>query len=497
MVKGKISHQLIKSVKILLSRGTPPHAIKKHISSLTKLKKTRCGEIYKEILEILNYNQVLNVAPAEESELEFNEKNSDISYNKEQDCYIMFLKKLNKNIVLKGEVYRDIVRSYSDLLGEPATISQLARTHGIPRNLLTEIIRMMGLTHSDLPYTNEEIENKDEHEIASELLELKKFKIVQEFNKKDWHLTQLNSLKWQNFVNGTLDPFNSFLRNWEPPTYKPQKFTNKIENNSNHLLVSGSDWHFGLIAQERYLYFKKGWNIENTKECVAEYSKKIKEFVNTKKIGYESAYLVLMGDAIHTLTGFTDKGTHLDAFPVGEEQLDVAFTTLILFIQELLSIFPKIYVKSVGGNHSSLGDYILSKMLESYFRTEARINFEITTKRFLTYKINNFLFLQEHGYAPQAKSRLPRHGTQRENYINGLFLSKPEELQGIKQKYYLSADQHHFEVYESKFYEAYMFSTIVGGCKHSDHNLYNSRQKQTLLGIDKNGVSEIINIHFD
>jgi len=136
-------------------------------------------------------------------------------------------------------------------------------------------------------------------------------------------------------------------------------------------------------------------------------------------------------------------------------------------------------------------------MLECYFRTEKRITFENTTKRFLTFRIFDNLFLNEHGYSAFFKSRLPKSGSQRENYINGLFLSKPELLQGIKNKYFLSNDQHHLEIKENAHFENIIFSTFVGGCRHSDNSMYNQRPRQSILVVDSEGVSEIVHIFFD
>jgi len=77
-----------------------------------------------------------------------------------------------------------------------------------------------------------------------------------------------------------------------------------------------------------------------------------------------------------------------------------------------------------------------------------------------------------------------------------LFLSKPELLQGTKHRYYLTADQHHSEI-ETSDYELIMFSTFVGGDKHSDNSNLFSRPRQNLLLVGESGVEQIINIYFD
>jgi hypothetical protein len=204
-----------------------------------------------------------------------------------------------------------------------------------------------------------------------------------------------------------------------------------------------------------------------------------------------------MGDLSHTLTGETDKGTKLEAHPIGEEQLERAFNSMVAFVNELLSVHNNIQVYACSGNHSALGDYVLVKMLALYFRSDSRISFIITNKRFVTFKIEQNLFVVEHGYSSVSRDRLPAPGKGRETYVNNIILSKPEDLEGIKRNYYLSGDQHHTESYEMTNFEGYMFSTLVGGCRHADNSGYKSRPRQSCLTVDKQGVKEFVHFYFD
>jgi hypothetical protein len=103
----------------------------------------------------------------------------------------------------------------------------------------------------------------------------------------------------------------------------------------------------------------------------------------------------------------------------------------------------------------------------------------------------------DHGYSAVTKSRLPAPGSGRENYINNLFMTKPEQLQNAKRLYYISADQHHMESSELTNVEHYMFSTLVGGCRYADNSGYKSRPRQSALVVTEKGVTQFLHFFFD
>ena len=177
---------------------------------------------------------------------------------------------------------------------------------------------------------------------------------------------------------------------------------------------------------------------------------------------------------------------------IKEEQFNFAFNSIVKFIDKLLSLFPKVSVKSVKGNHNDVGDYILFKALEAYYRTEKRIAFDNFQTDHGLFRINKSLFIISHGYSAEYKGRLPASGKARESYVANLFLSKPEALIGVTQKVLITADQHHLEMKEYAEFEHYMLSTTVRGDKHSEAMGLNNISRQSCFVIDENGIKEIV-----
>jgi hypothetical protein len=403
--------------------------------------------------------------------------------------------KFGSNLVFSENKILNILKLYSNFDKNPHTITDIEKKTNVRRDILAHILKCLNKTHDSLPFIEETVEDEPEEKLVNELVNSKEFSIQQKFEKADWKKTQEDADKWRSLQFNQINPVEAFLENWVPPVYKLVKTASTKKLHNKELIIGASDWHYGLVANERFLYNQKEWNIEETKKTVDLYASKL--ILHLKENSYRKLNLCFLGDLSHTLNGYTDKGTKLEYGPLGEEQLEQAFNSMLKFVNDLLSVHSNIEVFACSGNHSALGDYVLVRMLELYFRSDKRIKFNITNKRNLTFKVYRNLFLMEHGYSSVAKSRLPAPGKGRETYINNLFMCKPELMKDSDRFIYLSADQHHSETYELTNVEGYMFPTLVGGCRHADNSGYKSRPRQTCLVVEEEGITSINHFFFD
>jgi len=425
------------------------------------------------------------------------EDNKKYIYNQTDKKYVFYTETIvGKNFVLDDAKVDTILKLYSNFDKQPFTSGEIAQRTSTPKKVVEFVIRALGLNHSSIPFSDERIQESSKDSLVEELVIEKRANIEQKFERRDWKETIADAEKWRIFQFNYKQVFDNVLSNWKPKEYVPVK-TEYPKTGNKELIVGCSDWHYGLIANERYLYNQKDWDINLTKKSVQNYADQLVAHFKERNFPYNRVTLSFLGDLLHGLDGFTDKGTKLETHPLKEDQLEKAFDSVLNFIQTILTVIDNVRVLAVPGNHSSFGDYILLKMLSIYFKDDKRITFEITSKRFITFDVGNSLFLMDHGYAPTTKNRLPAPGTGRENYLNNLFLAKPEKLKGYKRYYYLSGDQHHMESSELTNVETYMFSTLVGGCRHSDNSGYKSRPRQSALVVDDQGVREFLHFYFD
>lgn len=424
---------------------------------------------------------------------------NDLTYNKSSDCYIFYSKKLSKNLVIKGEVFRDITRNYSNLLGgEGSTITELSRSYSIPRDILTELIKAAKLTHDELPYTKEEIENKNVQEITGDLLELKKFRVVQEFNKKSWHVTQSNALKWMEFEEGILNPLKSFFKKWKAPEFKSIPESKFAADKNGKVFVCGAfDWHYGSKAEKRYMFRKDDWNSAKAAESIQKYVEEIGKSINNSKSKFEKIVILLGGDLFDSITSFTEKGTPLKSDTIRDTQFDGIFNCLTNFISQLIALFPNVELHFIRGNHGGTFDYTLGKGLQSYFRNEKRLKFNLYSSRTAAIRVKDVLLLLDHGASDKYKSKTPKGGKARESYIQSLLLSDPQKLIGIKQKIFVQGDLHHFQQHEYNDFEFFMFGALPTGSEHADHGNWHARPRQNCLIIGDNGVDQVLHYYFD
>ena len=421
--------------------------------------------------------------------------NENLYLNTLSKQYVVYLKSLGKNVVIPEDKIKSVVTNYTDLFHDAATIEDVAKQLKMPRKIAEEILKVFGFTHSSLPVTPYELHVSSDEEIVSDIEELRKFRLSQEIEKQAWHTIQGQALKWQKLEKNILDPFEQFVKNIKPIEYKP-KFKGNVEKTGKFLCIGLSDIHWGANSEKRYLFGKSAedWNIDKTNHAVDKYLAGIFQLIKGRNYKFEECIAISLGDILHTLTGETAKGTPIEGFPLGEEQFDQAFTSLVKFFQGLSEMIGLSRVLSITGNHS-LSDCHLFKCLKAYFRNYPNLIFNVYDSRWAVEKVGGLGLLIEHGASPYFKTKLPPMGNQRDAYVQKLILQNRGELDGCKQVVYISGDQHHFEYNERANYEQVMFSTVVGNDFYANqHGLFNIPRQNGLV-IEDGKIVEVLNFY--
>ena len=497
-------------VKSMLSSGQKESEIRVFFREKMGLKRSQGNALYNKVKKEIMFGRKENEKIVESTpslhkklvcEEKFEGKPSTIDknyyYNEITHDYVFFIKSAGRNVVVNEGQLQNILRAYSSSFGDARSVENIAEMLGWNREYVIDLLKCLNFTHDSIPVLPEKLNSCSDEDVLADLDTQRKFVIKQKYEKLGWNQIIQDAEKWRLLKFSKIDPFESYFGSHQFPEYKPRPFKT-LKPSNKHLIINIADIHVGLKAEARYLYFQKNWNTQCLIDSMHEYAEKIKNLINERTYSFDSVTICLGGDIIHSLTAFTDKGTKLECEVVSETQLDYAFTILISFFNEIVELFPIVNVKSVQGNHDSIADYTVSRFLQAYFRKEDRVKFDITTERFLPFKINSEnLFVLEHGYSAKFKSKLPRSGAGRDAYIQNVLLAKPELLQGVKNKYYITNDQHHLEIQERSQYQMILCPTIVGGDRFSDNSLLNSRPSQSVFVVDNKGIVEILNLYFD
>lgn len=404
--------------------------------------------------------------------------------------------KFGKNLVYDRNTIKKILELYSDFDGVPHTATEISQKTGVPKDRVLFVVKMLGKTHSCLPIFPEEIDDQPVDQIVDELVELKEHSVRSKFEKVSLQKTKEDATNWLELKAGKLSLVKDFLEKVRvntpvltKPIFTPMK-------TGDVYLASVSDIHFGIQHYVENAFNGKPYNFEDIKEIIENYIHDIIRDVNNRKTGFEKCVLVNAGDTLHSLSGFTSKGTKLQDGVWGHKQFVLAFETLAFLIQSLHNIFGTVEVKSVGGNHAFVEDYILFYSLEKYFDRNMKILFDISTARWMDFVIKNTLFVLDHGSSATIKSVLPEGSKQREAFIQNIFMNvNTSKYDTIDHRVYICGDKHNIQYGEYANFEFVRFSTPVKGESYSDQLGLKNRPRFNALVINDDGIKEILNYY--
>lgn len=409
-------------------------------------------------------------------------------------------KKLGKNVTFTSESLKNILRLYSDFDKKPHTAEEIFLKTNISKKTIETVVKILGFTHSTLPFLPEDIETEDEAELVDDLLTMKKASLIDSFNKKEYESLLADAQKWREVVDGNFQSIEDFVKNLTFPKTKQSKSKVITKEKSDSVYVIGlSDIHFGNIHSKKNSFNNSPNTIQNIKDSFVKLYNEIEKNAASRIDCPSVCYLFDLGDVLHSLSSFTSKGTKLGEGVYGIDQFKLAFEVLSEFIENLSYLFERVHVKSVFGNHDALHDQMIYYVLEKYFKVlDCGVDFQISTNRWLDFVILDNLIVMEHGNSPTIKNTiLPEHSSKRELYINNLFSSaiRNNNYKNIKNKLFFCGDKHNIEMGEYFDFEFFRFSTPILGDGFADEKVLRNRPRFNGLIIDKNGIKEVINYY--
>lgn len=486
--------------------GSSKADIARFIQNKTDLKQRQSQEWARRIYEeyesitskdgesILEDNEVETET---ESDLEFSEK---YVYVKDTDKYIFLLHNIiGKNFVLSGSKIRSIIKNYSNFDGEAASINEISVKYKIPRNIVIQILRIMGITHDSLPVTLEDLEEREESDIIEECLQDKKFRIYQKLQQKDWIKTKEDAKNWNALVAGKLDPIASYLDNWNPPEQKYvsdyKKSNNKKDVANKAFLTVLTDNHIGEFT--KHTYDGTTYDTKQAINNIFNYLGQIDNKVQERNYKFDKCVLVCLGDLLNScLDGTTRKGTVVENDIINEELFDIGLDVLVGFIEGLKDIFGKVEINCTKGNHDSVLVYAVYSACKKYFQHDSDIVFDISKLFIDKFRVYNNYFIYTHGGHDTLKLGIPRdRGAKMESFFQSFLLKDIKLLDGVKGKYVLSGHTHGFEYLEKNNFEFIVCSASVPSNEYAEILGYTNLVRQQSFIVGEDYIEEILNFY--
>lgn len=270
-------------------------------------------------------------------------------------------------LVLSGDTVRSMVQAYSRDGGD-ASINALARTFGLGRSSVREVMRALGKTHDSAPFTDEEIASRSEEDLGEDLIRSKEERVLRKAEATQWAETKRLAAEAGNLDRFVLRKLEGIVATMPPPAATgvvvlnaacavPLPFT---------VVVGLTDFHFGAA----------GW----APEVGAENSREIQRaraLATTKRlvdrvlrIGRPTRFLLPAGsDNFHADTdlGTTTAGTPLDT-DGSFARMFIEGCALYEEIISILSAIAPVQIVAMPGNHDRLASMMLTHWLSARYR---------------------------------------------------------------------------------------------------------------------------------
>lgn len=418
--------------------------------------------------------------------LEFKDK---YVYNEADRTYLFLLDdKLGKNLLIPEDKIKNIIQCYSDYNGKPDSINEISIKFNIPRQYLTHIFSILGVTHDSLPVTKEDLENKPEEKLLEEIVQQKKFNLYQKLQKNEWVSTKESAAKWDALQQGQLEPLKEYIegiKNIEPlPEIKVRK-----GEGDTLMLVGLNDIHISSKADPKFLTFGSEWNTEIALKALENYTKKLIKL--GKKEGVKSLVVGSLGDNWHSFTGSTVKGTPLKTDLINEDQFDAVIKGYRIILDGLLANFEKVDLIGAQGNHDGYFQlHVVFKLLEQIYKDNKRISIKATTKDYDHFQLGSNLIVFGHGASAQYKFQFPKDNKGRKEL--GLRLIRNAEKEGqyknIKNVFFLVGDLHHFECLDFGAFIFVLLPSLVNGDEFASSLCLDGQPGQNVLILENNSM---------
>jgi hypothetical protein len=482
--ENKLSEDFVALVKEKIESGVPETEIRKFVRDHLALGKTRGNEVYNEIKRGLKN--------ADEHGLKF--ISDKYVYNSNTDTYVINIKSKKSPLCISGAKHRAICRAYS-AWSDDLTANDICVKFSLTPEIFSEYRKIFNLSKDREPLSVEEVVGNTVDDSVASILEEKRYKIYQGYEKELWRDTQAKADKWDDLNAKTLDTLRLALDGWSPPNASKKL---KLKNAKQGLtfVASLSDNHIGEIFRNDEAYHGKDFNSEIACEIVDKYSENIVDTVESRAESFSKCVVVVTGDFLHScVDGHTRKGTHLHSDKVNEDMFILGMNSLTRFIQNMADVFPSVTVIVQKGNHDSFVLTYMAIAVEKYFSNNPNVDFLISNAWASFYRLNNIAMIITHGGHDTLKKALDPVGIKLKSFIQELFLQKAEAMVGCTQRIVLSGHKHAYNQSDMGSFEFYCLGSSVKGDNYADaHGLYH-QPRQNCLILDENKVLETLHYY--
>jgi len=286
----------------------------------------------------------------------------DYTYNPLTHTYLTYIPGLPKPLVTSEDTHKAIIRAYSNFSGSPATINEISRTFGWPRDWVIKYLRIHGMTHDREPFSTEEIQDRPDEDLIEDALQQRRAVVHKKIEKAKWADIQKDALRWIHFQDSVLRSLQESLNDkfdLQVPVLDVRRPRKPFA-----LVVTPADLHYGKLG------VNGGFDRSKARDLLFRTTQELVTWVTLYGTP-EKIILSSLGDWFHVDNddNTTTAGTKQD--------VDVTFSQILVegcelmgtYIQMLRQVAP-VLVVNVPGNHDYHATTTLGLFLSALYRKE-------------------------------------------------------------------------------------------------------------------------------
>lgn len=291
-------------------------------------------------------------------------------YDKSRDVYVVHLPSKKRPYAINGSFWRSMKESYSNWGGSPSSVNEVSRKFNLPRNTVTELLRVMGVTHDSSPWSEEHLATADEEELVQDLIRRKEEHVLVRAQKKEWRKIKKDAEKYRNYHLFAKSLRESMMEVNKVDYHVPKLALAKTDNCFS-LVLSPTDFHWGKYAPE---YTGDPYNREIAKNRLFKSTREVLSRVSIRGRP-EKIFLALGGDGLHidNMQRGTTRGTPQDCDSTPAEMI-ASYMKMSREYIDYVRQFAEVDIFVVNGNHDYYSCIFLREALDGWYNCISGVN---------------------------------------------------------------------------------------------------------------------------
>ncbi len=317
-------------------------------------------------------------------------------HNPHTDSYVFTLPGVPKPIVLPGNLVRDLQRAYSSYDGQASSINECARTFKLPRAWVIKIVRALGLTHDSLPFTPEEMQERDDQSLIEEATQLRAAALYKRLERDKWKEIQRAATKWNSFEVNFLRPIMAAIEE-RPPLPDVPKLQLHDPDFPYVAVVGLSDLHHGKYSDAGEA--GEEYNREITRKRLFQATQSALEKLVV--FGAPEKFILPIGSDFlqsDNDSNTTTRGTPQDSDGTPAEMFVTGCQLMEDYVEMLRQVAP-VQLVLMSGNHDRMLGLAVFLTLEALYRdaNDVQVLKDYTCRQYVSYGSNLIGFVHGDG----------------------------------------------------------------------------------------------------